>query len=90
MANIFQKVLAARDAINYGESLSNPGIWSDRAAASSAVAGILGVATVFAPSFQLSPDDLQAIAGGIAAVGGVLNWYLHSATNKDAGVRRKK
>lgn len=89
MANIFQKVIAIRDAINYGEHLAEPGVWSNRSAVASALVGLLGLVSVFMPSFQISAEDAQNIAAGIAAVGGIVNAYLHVASNPHAGLRRK-
>ena len=90
MAGIFAKILAARDVINHAEALSDSAIWSNRSAVASAVAGLLGLVAVFAPDIQIPPDDAQAIAGGVAAVGGLLNAYLHVAGNPAAGIKRKR
>ena len=79
------KLAAAFAALRYGASLTEPGIWKKRQNLMNALIGLLGAAVLFLPK-EVSGEDIAAIAGGIAAIAGVLNTYLTTATTDKVGV----
>lgn len=80
------KFLAAINAIKYGASLADPAIWKKRQNRFNAILGLLGAIVIFLP-IEVSSEELAAIAGGIAAIAGVLNTYLTSATTDKIGIK---
>lgn len=82
------KLLAALAALRYGSSLTDPEIWKNRQLVMNALIGLLAAIAPFLP-VELSHEDQRAIAGGIAAVGVVLNIYLTAATSKKVGLPSK-
>lgn len=79
------KMLAALAALRYGSSLTDPAIWKNRQLLMNALIGLLAAIAPFLP-VELSHEDQKAIAGGIAAVGIVLNIYLTAATSDKVGL----
>lgn len=71
--------------LRHGEELTHAETWKHRQAAVSALVAVLGAVVPFLP-FEVSQDDLLAVAGGVAALGGVLNAYLVVATSRRVGV----
>lgn len=82
------KLLAALAVLRYGSALTDPEIWKKRQLAANALIGLLAAIAPFLP-VELSHEDQRAIAGGIAAVGVVLNIYLTAATSKKVGLPSK-
>ncbi len=83
---MLEKLFAAGRAINAGESLANPATWKNRQLAANALLVVLGAIAAFVPNLGVSHEDLQAIAAGIAATGGLLNAYLTAATSTKVGL----
>lgn len=73
-------------ALRYGSSLTDPALWKQRQNTINAVVGLLGAAVVFFP-VEVSHEDLELIAGGIAVVLGLFNTYLTTATTTKIGSR---
>ncbi len=71
--------------LRHSEELTHAETWKHRQAAASALVAILGAVVPFLP-FDVSQDDLLAVAGGVAALGGLLNAYLVIATSKRVGL----
>lgn len=80
------KFLAAINAVKYGACLADPATWKKHQVLLNALIGLLGAAAVFIP-IEVSSDEVAAIAGGVAAVAGLLNVYLTSATTDKIGVK---
>lgn len=79
------KMLAALAALRYGSSLTDPEIWKNRQMLMNALIGLLAAVAPFLP-VELSHEDQKAVAGGIAAIGIVLNIYLTAATSTKVGL----
>lgn len=79
------KLAAALAALRHGAILADPAIWKRRQNLLNALLGLLGAAAIFLP-VELSDADATAIAGGIAAVAGLLNAYLTTSTTDKIGV----
>lgn len=77
-------------ALRAGEELKNAATWKNRQNAASALVTLLGAALVLAQTaglkLDISPDDLALIAGGIAAIGGLLNAGITTATSAKIGL----
>ena len=77
-----------------GKALANSSIWANSAAATAALTGLLtGVVHVakglgYDLSF-VTDAQIDAIAGGVAALVCVVSGFLHVATNPDAGLPPK-
>jgi len=82
---MFDKLKLLFVVLHQGEELANAGTWKNRQAAASALVVILGAIVPVLP-ITISQDDLLAIAGGIAAVGGVLNAFLTLGTSSRVGL----
>lgn len=81
------KFMAALAALRYGSSLTDPAIWKNRQILLNALIGLLGAVAYFLPAgMEMSHEDVLAIAGGVAAVGGLLNGYLTAATSTKVGL----
>lgn len=77
-------------ALRAGEELENSATWKNRQAAISAITAVLGLVVAILPKIgvkiELSHDDIVAVAGGIAALGGMLSTYFTAATSKRVGL----
>lgn len=82
---LWERISALLAVLRRGSEIADPAIWKNRQAAASALAAILGALAPFLP-IEVSNDDLLAIAGGIAAVGGLLNAYFVLATSRRVGL----
>ena len=75
-----------------GQSLENANGWANVAQASHAIVAILGFIMVAAKAIgfdlPISDDQLAALAGAVAGIGGTVAAYLHVATNSDRGIVR--
>lgn len=87
------KIGAIIDVLRYGKMLGDPVTWKNRQNAISALTSVLGSLIALLPLFgltlEVSNEDILAIAGGVAAIGGVLNIYLTTATTDKIGVLPK-
>lgn len=85
-----KRLAALLHVLRAGEELAHVETWKVRQNAINALFALLGAATVLLPvlgvQLEVSDEDLLAIAGGIAAVGGVLNAWLTTATTRRIGV----
>ena len=81
------------DVFRKGKSLANAAAWKNRAVASDLVAGLLAsglaVSAAFGYRLDLDADTLQALAGGVAAVGYLLSAGVHIATSEKVGLPAK-
>ena len=80
--------MAALAALRYGSSLSDPAVNKNRQNLVNALIGLLGALAVFCP-IEVTSDDIQIIAGGIAAVIGLYNIYVTTATSTKIGLPPK-
>lgn len=83
--SVWSRVAAIWAVLMRGRELAGADAWKNRQAAASALAAILGALAPFLP-IEVSNDDLLAIAGGVAAVGGMLNAYFVLATSRRVGL----
>lgn len=74
--------------LRQGEMLSDPGKWKNRQQTGNALLAILGalVPLLGGAAHDLQPDDLVALAGGIAVALGLLNAYFIPATSDKVGL----
>lgn len=72
-------------ALRHGASLTDPTIWKHRQNLMNALVGLLGAIVLIIP-VEVSNDDIGAIAGGIAVLGGLINTYLTTATTDKIGI----
>lgn len=79
------KFLAALAALRYGSSLTDPALWKNRQMLMNALLGLVAAVAPFLP-VEMSHEDQLAIAGGVAAIGGLLNLYLTAATSEKVGL----
>lgn len=81
--NLFQKLMALRNALNYGEQLANRQTWKNGAMAMSAVAGLLSMALPFIKGLEyVDPATIDDVARGVWGVVCLFNAYVHPATSK--------
>jgi hypothetical protein len=89
--SLFTKILAARDAINYGEKLANSETWKKQAIAVSAIAGLLSAALPFIPNLEGVTDaTVNQIAAGVYAVYSVYTMFVTAATSESVGLPTKR
>lgn len=79
------KLAAALAALRHGSMLADPAGWKRRQNTINAIVGLIGAALVFYP-MDIPPEDVAAIAGGVAAVLGLLNGYITTATTDKVGL----
>lgn len=82
---MLEKIRLLFVVLRQGEELTHAETWKHRQAAVSALVAVLGAVVPFLP-FEVSQDDLLAVAGGVAALGGVLNAYLVVTTSRRVGL----
>ena len=80
-----EKLFAAANALKAGEVLKNPASWKNRQIIMNALLVIIGTIPTFIP-IELSSSDVNAIAFGLATLGGVVNTYLTAATSEKVGL----
>ena len=84
------KLSAIWKLFHQGEALANSGIWKQRAIATNLLVGFFGAALVAGKAFGYDPhldtDTVQALAGGVAAIGFIANSFVHVATSDKAGL----
>ena len=88
---MWQDISAVFRALQAGESLRDPATWKVRQNAINAIMAILGALVVIAPHVGiningLTNEDMLAIAGGIAAIAGLFNNYITTATTTKIGL----
>ncbi len=85
-----RRLAALLRVLRAGEELAHVETWKVRQNAINALFALLGALAVLLPvlgvRLEVSDEDLLAIAGGIAAVGGVLNAWLTTATTRRIGL----
>jgi hypothetical protein len=82
------KFLLLCRALRAGESLADPATWKNRQLRYTAILAIVYLLVTFLP-VPLAIDDIQAIAGSISLIGGLLNGYLTVATTEKVGLPEK-
>ena len=82
---MIDKIRAAIVVLRHGEELTHAELWKSRQNLTNVLVAILGAVAVFVP-VEMSADDVVAIAGGIAAVSGLFNSYITTATSKRVGL----
>lgn len=84
------KLTAALAALRHGAILADPAGWKRRQNTVNALVGLLGAVIVLLPlvgvNLELSHEDIGAIAGGIAAVLGMFNGYVTTASTDKLGL----
>jgi len=89
--SFWKKILAARNAINYGEQLSDSATWKKSAVAVSAIAGLLAAIFPFIPHLdQVDEQTIKSVAGGVYAVYSIFIMYTHAATTTTIGLSPKR
>ena len=78
-------------ALKAGEEVKNAETWKNIQATTSAIIAISGAIFMalgwVGVHLEISPEQLSAIAGGIAGILGVFNTYSTIATSKRVGLR---
>lgn len=81
-------------ALQAGEELKNSETWKNLQVTTGAVAAIAGAAFMVlgwvGVDINVTPEQVTAIAGGIAGILGVFNTYTTLATSKRVGVSPKR
>jgi len=87
MWNLLKNILPALQA---GKIISNPAEWKHKQNITSALVAILGFILAVLPfvgvKLEISAEDVAMLAGGIAAILGVLNGVITTATSKKVGL----
>lgn len=79
--SLLTKILAARDAVNYGEQLANSATWKKGAIAITAMTGLITAVLSVIPGLEnANPKDVQDIAEGVYAAVALFNVYVHKAS----------
>lgn len=77
-------------ALHAGEELRNAATWKNTQAITGALTAILGFVALVLPyvgvKIETTPEQLSAIAGGIAAVVGLFNGYTTIAASAKVGL----
>lgn len=87
---LWDKLMALKNALNYGEQLKNPATWKQRTVRITAVVGLLVTALPFVPAFEaMSQADLHdaavLISNGVDGVLLLFNAYMQYATSAKVG-----
>jgi hypothetical protein len=88
--SLLDKLFAAGRAIQAGEQLKNPAAWKNVQLLMNAFLTILGAVLVFVPDLEVSDAQLNAVAYGLATLGGLLNVYFTAATTTKVGLPPKR
>jgi len=79
-------------ALQAGDQLKNSAGWKNRQSTTSLIAAVLGLAVLVLPyvgvKVAIDQESILAIAGGIAAVLGIINSTLTVATSKTVGINK--
>jgi hypothetical protein len=86
--DFFKKLLAFRNALNYGEQLANATTWKKSGIAIGALSGLLAIVFGMVPGLEgVDVGTIDKISNGIFAVGTVYQLFIHVATTKKLGLR---
>ncbi len=81
-------------ALRAGEVLADPAGWKNRQNLINALVAVLGAVLwllhKLGVGFDLAPDEVAAVAGGVAVVMGAINNYLTTATSARVGFGAKE
>lgn len=89
--SLLTKILAARDAINYGEKLANSETWKTQAIAVSAITGLISAVLPFVPALEnVDATTITQISSGVYAVYSVYTMFVHAATSESVGLPAKR
>lgn len=84
------KFWAVITACYHGRSLGNAASWKNRQMTVNAILAVLGAGLVFAPEHvELSGEQMESIAGGIATALGLYNAWSTAATSDKVGLSAK-
>lgn len=88
--SLWQKLMALKNALNYGEQLANAATWKQRTARSTAIVGLLTALLPILDAFGgLDSNALREaahnIALGIDGLWFLFNGYMHYATSVKVG-----
>lgn len=73
-------------ALKQGESLTHASRWKNVQATTTALTAVLAAVILLVPNLGLTDADIQALASGIAIIGGVISSYLTYATSRKVGL----
>lgn len=79
------RLAAALAALRYGASLSDPALWKQRQNTINGLIGLLGALVLLFP-MEISREEIEMVAGGVAVLLGLLNGYLTTATSEKLGL----
>lgn len=86
-------ITALWKALQAGEQLENSAGWKNRQTTASLIAAVLGLVVLVLPrvgvTVAISQEDILAIAGGFAAVLGIINSILTVTTSRKVGMSQK-
>ena len=91
---LWDKLMALKDALNYGEKLQDSAVWKDKAILSTLIAGVLACIVPFVPELQALDQAVVRDFGlnlgwGLYAVFGLYNAYVHTATSDSVGFKQR-
>ncbi len=88
MANIFEKLFAASDALQAGKQLKNPVMWKKLQIVVPYIVVIIGAVVKVTCGDCLSEIQIKDVAEGIGILGGLAaNHYVTVATTTKLGVK---
>ena len=92
--SLWRKLMALKEALNYGEKLQDSAVWKDKAILANVIAGLLACIVPFVPQLadfnQAEIRDLGLNLGwGLYAVFGLYNAYVHAATSTSVGFGKR-
>jgi hypothetical protein len=91
--NIFDAVTSFSRALEYGKQLSNSGTWSSRASAISILGPLAALIVSILESqgiyIGVGATDVQTVANAVAVIGVALGQAIQTASNKDAGIKKR-
>lgn len=83
------KLKALFSVLQAGNQVANPAAWKNRQIAANSIlaliAALVALSAAFGMDLQLQREDLEALAGGIAAAYGIFNTLCTVATSKKVG-----
>lgn len=91
--NLFDAISSFTKALEYGKQLSNAGTWSSRGAAISVLGPLAALVVSILESqgiyIGIGATDVQTVANALAVVGVALGQAIQTASNKDAGIKKR-
>ena len=82
---LFDKLMALRNALNYGEQLGNSATWKVRAIRINAIAGLVAVLLPFVGMENVDHETINDFAAGVGAVYALFNAWAHVSTSAKVG-----